>query len=150
MSNLRKNWNTKRANEESMQKWMKLMQNGLFIDEIWAKIAIGTLSYRWNSILAVGSQIESNLVVGSLYYHWNSILVVRSTRAWYGPSNHVGERIDISQNIGNLSSIFWRFFTKNRPFDLSSWNVMSLASNMRYINDISPIFRDIFLLADDL
>ena len=42
------------------------MQNWLFIDEIWAKIAVGTLSYRLKLILAVGSQFGSNLAVGSL------------------------------------------------------------------------------------
>ena len=66
MSDLGKNWSNKRANEESKQKWMKLMQNWLFIDEIWAKIAVGTLSYRLKLILAVGSQFGSNLAVGPL------------------------------------------------------------------------------------
>ena len=67
---------------------MKLMQNGLFIDKIWAKIAVGTLSYRWNSILVVGS-----------------------TRAWTGPSDHIGERSDISPKnrryITEKSTINW-------------------------------------------
>ena len=71
---------------------MKLMQNGLFIDEIWAKIAVEILSYRWNLILAIGSQFGSNLAVGSLYYRWDSNLAVGSTRAWSGPLDHAGEK----------------------------------------------------------
>ena len=98
---------------------MKLMQNGLFIDEIWAKIAVGTLSYRWNLILAVESQIESNMAVGSLYYRWNSNLVVGSTQALSGPSDHTRERTIFCKNghqkIGDISPINWhprRFFLK--------------------------------------
>ena len=90
---------------------MKLMQNGVFIDEIWVKIAVGTLSYCWNSILAVGSQIGSNLAVGSLYNRWNRIWTVGSTRAWFGPSNHARERSDISPKnrryIAEKSAINW-------------------------------------------
>ena len=87
------------------------MQNGVFIDEIWVKIAVGTLSYCWNSILAVGSQIGSNLAVGSLYNRWNRIWTVGSTRAWFGPSNHARERSDISPKnrryIAEKSAINW-------------------------------------------
>ena len=32
--------------DEIDAKWMKLMQNGLFIDEIWVKIVVETLSYH--------------------------------------------------------------------------------------------------------
>ena len=49
---------------------MKLMQNELFIGEIWAKIAIGRLFYLWKTILAIGSKSGRNLTVGSWYYHW--------------------------------------------------------------------------------
>ena len=146
---------------------MKLMQNGPFIDEIWAKIAIGTLSYRWNLILVVGSQFGSNLADGSLYYHWDSNLAVRSTRAWSGPSDHAGKRglifrkkwpknrqyitdkstiywlprlfflkiTDLSL-IANISAIYCWFFTKNHHSDISPRNIMSLASDTRYIADI--------------
>ena len=47
--------------------------------------------------------------------------------------------------IGELSLIFWRFFEKNRPSDISR-NIVSLASDTRYIDDISSIFHDIFFL----
>ena len=156
------------------KKWMKLMQNELFIDEIWAKIVVGTLSYRWNSILAVGSQIGSNLAVGSLYNRWNRIWVVGSTRAWFGSSDHAGERSDISPKnrqyiaekstinwrhrrfsikivdlscFANISVIYCRFFVKYPSFDFFSWNVVSPTPDTRYIDDISPIFCHIFLLA---
>ena len=133
---------------------MKLMQNGLFIDEIWAKIAVGTLSYCWNLILVVGSQFGSNLAIGTLYYHWDSNLAVGSTQTWYGPSDHVGERVDFSQKMAKKSVINWHprrfivnrryiadfltiFFVKNRPSDISPRNVVSLGSDTRYIADIS-------------
>ena len=150
---------------------MKLMQNGPFIDEIWAKIAIGTLSYRWNLILVVGSQFGSNLADGSLYYRWDSNLAVRSTWAWSGPSYHAGERglifrkkwpknrqyiadksaiywlprrfflkIAYLSLIANISAIYCWFFTKNHHSDISPRNIMSLASDTRYIADISRHF----------
>ena len=110
---------------------MKLMQNGLFIDEIWAKIVVGTLSYRWNLILAVGSQFGSNLAVGSLYYHWDSNLAVRSTRVWSGPSDHARER----------GPIFRKKSPKNRrligfPSDIS----LKSPLYQRYIADFLAIF----------
>ena len=147
------------------------MQNGLFIDEIWAKIAVGTLSYRWNLILVVGSQFRSNLTVRSLYYRWDSNLAVETTRAWSGLSDHIGERGAIFRKkwpknrwyiadksaiywllrqfflkIGDLSRIadilpiFWWFFAKYRPFDISPRKIVSLAFDTRYIADISRFF----------
>ena len=48
MKNQSKNgWNWCKMDEIDA-KLMKLMQNGLFIDEIWVKIVVETLSYHWN------------------------------------------------------------------------------------------------------
>ena len=117
---------------------MKLIQNGLFIDEIWAKIVVGTLIYHWNSILAVGSQIGSNLAIGSLYNHWNRIWVVGSTRAWSGPSDHARERSNISLKKLAINWSHKRFSIKIA--DLSQFTYR------RYIADFLAIFCEISLL----
>ena len=130
---------------------MKLMQNGLFIDEIWAKIAVGTLSYRWNLILAIESQIESNMAVGSLYYRWNSIMVVGSTRAWSGPSNHVAWRKgNITKKsaiylryITDISPIYHRYFATRGDFFKISPIYLPEPIYRRYIADILAIFTEI-------
>ena len=112
------------------------MQNELFIDEIWAKIAVGTLSYCWNLILVVGSQFGSNLAIGSLYYHWDSNLAVRSTQTWYGPSDHVGERVDFSQKMAKKSAINWRprRFIVNRRYIADFLAIFCEKSALRHIS----------------
>ena len=45
--------------------------------------------------------------------------------------------------IGDLLSIFWRFFEKYRPADLSPPFVVSPPADTRYIGDISPIFSSL-------
>ena len=117
---------------------MKLIQNGLFIDEIWAKIVVGTLIYHWNSILAVGSQIGSNLAVGSLYNHWNRIWVIGSTRAWSRPSDHARERSDISLK---KSAINW----SHSRFSIKIVDLLQFTYR-RYIANFLAIFYEISLL----
>ena len=89
-----------------MEKW-------LFIEEIWAKIAVGTPIYRWNSNLAVGSQSGTNLAVGSHYYRWNRIWAIGSTRGTSKPSDRAGERSEKSAKnrrfIAEISPIYRRF-----------------------------------------
>ena len=49
---------------------MKLVKNELFIEKIWAKIAIGISFYRYKTKLAVGLKSGRNLTIGSSYRHW--------------------------------------------------------------------------------
>ena len=92
---------------------MKLMQNRLFIDEIWGKIAVGTLGYRWNLILAVKSQIGSNLAIGSLYYRWNSNLAV---------GRDLGRQITLERGpiFRKKSTIYRRLIGVSDDFSLKS------------------------------
>ena len=66
------------ANEEWNQRWMKWMQNGLFIGKFWAKIVVEKWLYRWKIILVVGSKSRRNLTVGSWSYRWKNIPTVGS------------------------------------------------------------------------
>ena len=112
------------------------MQNGLFIDEIWAKIVVGTLSYRWNSILVVGS-----------------------TRAWTGPSDHIGERTDISQKKSpknrRLIGVTSDFNEKSPIYRVSLIYLQFIADFLRkigppiYLHEMScrfPPIRDILTI----
>ena len=121
----------------------------------WAKIAIGTLSYRWNSILAVGSQIGSNLAVGSLYNHWKSILVVGSTRrerSDISPKNR--QSIDVTGDFNGKSSIYrvsliywWYiadFFSDFLRFFPPSIFLLQMSCRPPSIRDISSIYRQYF------
>ena len=49
-----------------------------------------------------------------------------------------------------VSPIFWRFFAKNLPADLSPPFIVSPPADTRYIGDISPIFGDFFLLVREI
>ena len=111
------------------------MKFGLFIEEIWAKIAVGTLIYRWKSILAVGSP----------YYHWNYIYVVGSTQTWSGPSDHVAWR---RGNIVKKSTIYLRYITDILPPETIFSKNRRYISPSRYIVDILAIFLWKYLISD--
>ena len=171
MSNLRKNWSNKRANEESKQKLMKLMQNGLFIDEIWAKIVVGTsssvkiqfwpLDHKLRAIWPLDLFITVEIQFCPSDQHecdlgcqitlergpiFRKKIAKKSAINWR--HRHFNGKSPI-YHVSPISPIFWLFFAKFQSSDLSSRNVVLPASDTQYIGDILPIFCYIFLLAQN-
>ena len=151
------------------------MKFGLFIEEIWAKIAVGTLIYHWKSILAVGSKSGSNLAVGLPYYHWSRrintdvIWAVRSRCMKEGKYHKKimlhryfvtrGDFFKISP-IYLPEPIYRRYLRKYLPiyrryFGDIYGNISppiflhEILCRPLPIHDISPIYPDIFLLCHD-
>ena len=123
-----------------MEKWQ-------FIEEIWAKIAVGTPIYRWNSNLAVGSQSGTNLAVGSHYYRWNRIWAIGSTRGTSKPSDRAGERSEKSAKnrrfIAEISPIYRRFPAATGDLMKKSPIYRDSAIYRRFIADLLAIFGEI-------
>ena len=154
MSNLRKIW-SERANEEWNQKWMKWMQNGLFIGKFWAKIAIERWFYRWKTILAVGSKSRWNLIIGSWLYHKKSILAIGSNpySIWgveYMIVGGIGDGYDLGHQIMLKGEIKNRQFmaevsSKNQRFSTIPGDFFNL-SVIYHIFSIYHRFIDALLL----
>ena len=80
------------------------MKFGLFIEEIWAKIAIETLIYFWKSILAVIKKL------GAIWPLDHYITVGITSRPSDQHGRDLGSRITLHEE-GGISPIFWQFTT---------------------------------------
>ena len=88
-------------------------------------------SGRWITLL----MLESHLG------RWINAGVIWAIRSRQREERNISKKSAIyRQNIADLSTIYWRFFAKNRPPDFSPGNAVSPPPDTRYIADISRYF----------
>ena len=113
------------------------MKFRLFIEEIWAKIVVGTLIYHWKSILAVGSKSGSNLAVGLPYYHWSRRI---NTDVIWAVRSCCMKEGKYHQKITDISPIYHRYITDISPIFCHQRRFFQKISNISPRTDILPIF----------
>ena len=68
-------------------------------------------------------------------------------RRYFATRGDFFKKISNISPCADISPIFWWYLQKYLPSDFSPRNIVSTPPDTRYIDDISPIYPDIFLLA---
>ena len=125
-------WNTNLPLKFKSGRWITLLTLESHLGRWINAGVIWAIRSRWRE--------ERNISKKSAIYRRN---IANKSAIFYGHRRLFGENrwfIGFHRHIANLSSIYWRFFAKNRPSDFSPWNVVSPPPDRRYIADISRYF----------